>query len=126
MSNFRFVLHWGRLRGIGLTAIPLLTAIALVATPFQVAASDVGNPDAGHEIAQKWCSDCHVVDHEQRRATSTGAPTFAAIAGMKTTTPLGLHAFLQTPHHRMPDLHLSQEEGDDLVAYIMSLRTPDQ
>jgi mono/diheme cytochrome c family protein len=41
---------------------------------------------------------------------------------MKTTTEMGLHAFLQTPHQRMPDLHLSREEIDDVAAYILSLR----
>jgi hypothetical protein len=41
---------------------------------------------------------------------------------MKSTTPLSLRAFLQTPHERMPDLHLSRDEIDDLTAYILSLR----
>lgn len=122
MSHFGVVLHRSGLHRIVLAALPLLAAIAVVAAPYPVAASNAGDPDAGHEIAVKWCSDCHVVGREQRRGTSTGAPTFTAIADMNTTTWLGLHAFLQTPHHRMPDLHLTREEGDDLVAYIMSLR----
>jgi hypothetical protein len=29
---------------------------------------------------------------------------------------------LQTPHARMPDLHLTRDEVDDLIAYILSLR----
>jgi hypothetical protein len=35
-----------------------------------------------------------------------------------------LRVFLQTPHDRMPDLHLSREEIDDLIAYILSMREP--
>ena len=41
---------------------------------------------------------------------------------MKSTTPLSLRVFLQTPHNRMPDLHLSRTEIDDLIGYILSLR----
>jgi hypothetical protein len=41
---------------------------------------------------------------------------------MSSTTPLSLRAFLLTPHARMPDLHLSRDEMDDLAAYILGLR----
>jgi hypothetical protein len=35
---------------------------------------------------------------------------------------MALRAFLQTPHSRMPDLHMSREEIDNITAYILSLR----
>jgi hypothetical protein len=41
---------------------------------------------------------------------------------MNDVTPMGLRVFLQTPHSRMPDLHLTRAEADDLIAYIVSLR----
>ena len=78
---------------------------------------------AGRHLAETWCSHCHVVSKRQSRGTSTGAPTFPAIAAEKAITPMALRAFLQTPHHRMPDLHLSRDEIDDVSAYILSLRT---
>ena len=81
-----------------------------------------GDPEEGHRLATAWCSNCHVVDPQAQSGTSTGAPTFSAIAQMKSVTPMGLSVFLQTPHWRMPDLHLSREEKDDLIAYILSLR----
>jgi hypothetical protein len=43
---------------------------------------------------------------------------------MKTATPMGLRVFLQTPHGRMPDLHLMREEIANLSAYIVSLKKP--
>ena len=43
-------------------------------------------------------------------------------AADKSVTVLSLRAFLQTPHARMPDLHLTREEVDDLASYILSLR----
>jgi mono/diheme cytochrome c family protein len=109
---------------IGVIAIPLLSAIMLVVPLGVVRAQEAGDLDAGHKQAMTWCSNCHVVGPEQQRGSSTGAPTFAAIANAKTTTELGLHAFLQTPHDRMPDLHLSREEIDNLAGYIISLRQP--
>lgn len=80
------------------------------------------DPDAGQRLAQTWCANCHVIGPEQGQGASTGAPSFRDIAAQKTTTQMGLRAFLQTPHHRMPDLHLSHDEIDNLSAYILSLR----
>jgi mono/diheme cytochrome c family protein len=80
---------------------------------------------AGQQIATRWCSQCHLVGPEQMRA-SDAVPTFAAIANKPTTTAASLRAFLQAPHwaSRMPDLHLTRAEIDDVTAYILSLRKP--
>jgi hypothetical protein len=43
-------------------------------------------------------------------------------SGHKLAETWSLRAFLQTPHARMPDLHLTREEVDDLASYILSLR----
>jgi mono/diheme cytochrome c family protein len=87
-----------------------------------LAAEEIGDASAGRNLAETWCSSCHVVAQSQQGSTSTGAPTFAAVAQMKSTTPLSLRAFLLTPHARMPDLHLTRDEIDNLAAYILSLR----
>ena len=103
-------------------------AVEVSGMAFLVAASNgtvahaAGDAVAGHRLAQTWCGNCHVVGPEQQEGTSNGAPSFAAVADMKTTTELGLHAFLQTPHDRMPDWHLSRNETADVVSYIISLR----
>jgi mono/diheme cytochrome c family protein len=94
----------------------------LAASSHLVVAQEPGDADAGRQLAETWCGNCHVVGPGQKLGTSTGAPTFSAIADMKTTTQLGLVAFLQTPHHRMPDLHLSRNEIADVSTYILSLR----
>jgi len=87
-----------------------------------VAAQDEGDAVAGRQLAENWCSSCHIVGPGQRRGTSTGAPTFTSIASHKEITRMALLVFLQTPHDRMPDLHLSRHEIDDVSAYILSLR----
>ncbi|MBS0640456.1 MAG: c-type cytochrome [Acetobacteraceae bacterium] len=96
---------------------------ALFTWPLPAGAQDIGDADAGKRIAETWCVNCHVVAPGQARGTSNGAPAFTAIAGNTAITPMALRAFLQTPHHRMPDLQLSREQIDDVSAYIQSLRT---
>jgi len=111
-------------RNVGRTwwSIPVLGAILLTTAPQRAAAQETGDPSEGHRLAQGWCVNCHVVDPGSRSGTSNGAPTFVAIAHMNSTTPLSLRVFLQTPHQRMPDFHLSREEIDDVISYIFSLR----
>jgi mono/diheme cytochrome c family protein len=78
----------------------------------------------GKGIAEVWCSDCHLVDPQERKSGRNSAPTFLSIARMKSTTEASLAAFLSTPHGRggMPDLVLNRSEIRDLSAYILSLR----
>ncbi len=97
-------------------------AAGLLLLAISISPGRAQDPDAGHRLAEKWCVNCHVVASGQDRATSTGAPSFRDIAAQKSMTPMALRVFLQTPHDRMPDLHLSHEEIDDLSAYILGLR----
>jgi mono/diheme cytochrome c family protein len=109
--------HWS-----GSARIPLLIALLLAATIPRAAAQELGDVAAGRLLAQTWCSSCHVIDPAPLRSVDNGAPPFVSVARMASTTPLSLHAFLQTPHAGMPDLHLSRNETDDLSGYILSLR----
>jgi cytochrome c len=86
-------------------------------------AEEVGDIATGRRLAETWCSSCHVVGPTRDTVVSNGAPTFRAIAADKSITVLSLRAFLQTSHARMPDLHLSRDEVDNLASYILSLRT---
>jgi mono/diheme cytochrome c family protein len=103
----------------GLWALALL--FGLRAPVAMAAADDIGDPVNGHKIAVAWCSNCHALVGSTQ-ATATGAPSFTAIAADRAITALSLRAFLQTPHHRMPDLHLSNSEMDDLISYILAPR----
>jgi mono/diheme cytochrome c family protein len=78
----------------------------------------------GKGIAQLWCSDCHLVDPQERKSGRDSAPTFLSIARKKSTTEASLAAFLSTPHGRggMPDLVLNRTEIQEVSAYILSLR----
>ncbi len=101
--------------------LPWISVLLLVGSLSTLAAQPAGDTGAGRRLADTWCSSCHVVGPGAQRGASNGAPTFTAIAHMKSTTPMALRVFLQTPHSRMPDLHLSRSNIDDLSAYILSL-----
>ena len=50
------------------------------------------------------------------------APSFQAVAETKVVTRLALTAFLQTPHADMPNLVVTGEDADNVIAYILSLK----
>lgn len=81
-----------------------------------------GSVFAGHELATRWCSSCHVVDPGQQRQGTDAVPTFTAIAAMKSTTMASLQVFLATPHGKMPDFKLTRDDITNVSAYILSLR----
>lgn len=96
-------------------------ALVVLATSFPAAAQEASDPATGGALAQRWCSGCHLVDAQQARANDA-APPFAAIAAAPATSSASLHAFLSMPHAPMPDLKLSGQQIDNVVAYILSLR----
>jgi len=113
----------GYRRAAALVSLASLLALLLqgLAVPAAMA-QDRGDAAAGHQMAQRWCSNCHMVDPTQQNAAANGVPPFAAIARMTSMTALSLRVFLQTPHIRMPDFQLTNGEIDDVVAYILSLK----
>ena len=78
--------------------------------------------ERGHEIAQQWCSGCHLVEPGQATG-GDAAPPFMAVAQDAALTPERLTQWLSDPHPPMPNLSLANEEIAALVAYIGSLRT---
>jgi hypothetical protein len=49
-------------------------------------------------------------------------PDFQAIANTPGMTATALRAFLQTPHPKMPNLILTPEQSDDVIAFLLSPR----
>ena len=77
--------------------------------------------DRGKRLAAAWCSSCHQVGPNQ--GTSDLAPAFEMVANDPTKTEGGLRAWLIDPHPPMPDLNLAEDEIEDLLGYIGSLRS---
>jgi cytochrome c len=99
----------------------LALALAVSLNGAALAQVPTGDPVAGAAIAERWCTSCHAVGPGAARATD-GASTLQSVADRPSTTVTSLTVFLHTPHDRMPDLSLTRDETQDLIAYILSLR----
>jgi mono/diheme cytochrome c family protein len=99
----------------------MMTLIAWA--PVALAQDDSTVVTAGRELGLKWCSECHLVAREQPKPPSDAAPSWYSIAKDPATTEGGLHAFFATPHKEMPNIMLSRQETDEIVAYILSLKS---
>ncbi len=96
--------------GIVAGLIAALTAGAAVAQ----------DAERGLELAQTWCILCHVVA-PNGEGTDIG-PAFSSISGKD---PGVLRAWIIVPHSGMPRLDLTDDQIDDVLAYIQTLR-PEQ
>jgi mono/diheme cytochrome c family protein len=106
----------GRLRVTAMMAVMAWVPAAWAQGDSTVAA-------AGKELGLKWCSECHVVARDQPKAPTDAAPSWYEIANDPSTTEAGLHAFFATPHKQMPNIMLTREETDEIIAYIQSLKS---
>jgi mono/diheme cytochrome c family protein len=104
-----------------LNSFPTLAAWVSIMAAATLPAAAAGNATSGQQIAERWCASCHLVTLEQKGA-SADAPTFFEIAKRSTGDMTGLQAFLADPHPPMPDMNLTRNEIDDLLAYIGSLK----
>jgi len=82
-----------------------------------------GDPEAGGKLAREVCAVCHIVSENQLDDPGVGAPTFFEVVAHPSVTALSLRVFLRTPHARMPDLMLTPDETDDIISYILTLRS---
>lgn len=82
-------------------------------------------PDAtrGKSIAERWCVSCHVVS-QSTTTVPEGIPTFRSIANRRQQTADHIRQTLISPHVPMPDMHLTEAEIQDLIAYFDELRDP--
>jgi mono/diheme cytochrome c family protein len=101
-------------------AAKLLAAIACVAGAAVAGAQEVGDARKGLKFAERVCAECHAVKAGQ--TVPATAPTFKAIANTPGMTALALTVFFRTPHRDMPNLVLSDDEREDVIAYILGLR----
>ena len=100
-------------------------AVLALAAPLVARAqgdSSGGNPAAGRAFALETCTPCHLVSPDQLSPRRLAGPPFKAIANTRGMTATALHAFLTTPHPTMPNLILSPQEANNVIAYNVSLR----
>jgi mono/diheme cytochrome c family protein len=98
----------------------LLVAVVLIGGATVAGAQEVGDARKGLIFAERVCAECHAVKAGQKVPAT--APTFMAIANTPGMSAMALTIFFRTPHRDMPNLVLSDDERDDVIAYILSLR----
>lgn len=99
--------------------------LVLVGMTQSAFAEDLGDLNRGAAIASTTCASCHAVRRGQLRSPDPMAPNFTDIATTLGMTDRALRVWLQTSHPTMPNVVLTKQERDDVVAYIMSLRSRD-
>ncbi|MBS0522753.1 MAG: c-type cytochrome [Proteobacteria bacterium] len=94
--------------------------LLLLMLPAFARAQDVAR---GRAMAERWCANCHVVTSSATIGSANGLETFPALAADPNITESKLRAAMTSRHgRRMPDFSLTEQEQDDLIAYIFSLR----
>ena len=77
----------------------------------------------GRAIAEKFCKSCHLIGPGEDGATQVGPPSFPSIANKKGQSAKHIEGVLIQPHTPMPDMHLTNEEILDIIAYLDTLRS---
>lgn len=103
------------------TLAAALFTVAGMTMPEAAMGAQLGSPARGEAIALEICSDCHVVSDKQVRVGVVGLPSFRQVANDPEKTEFWLRTFMRTPHFEMPDFVFSDDQLDDIVAYIRSL-----
>jgi mono/diheme cytochrome c family protein len=107
---------FGLIRIAGTGAIMFM--LALVASSPAMA---FGDPERGRDLAERWCSACHIVTVSGPDSATDGAPTFRSIATDPRYGRSRVSHFLKAPHPPMPDFQLSNQIIEDLVAYLETM-----
>ncbi len=127
-----------QIRRVARTAVESLKRYSLGVSLFFVGALAAGctlfqtEGERGRYVAEKWCSECHRVAPDQPTGTRVGhvlpapvaAPSFMAIAAKPEVTAEWLTHFLDELHLPMPTYRLRDDERREVIAYIMSLKSP--
>jgi mono/diheme cytochrome c family protein len=116
------------MKTLALTSLAVILFAASGPAEAQDARADLAA--AGHGLALKICSACHVAASDQAEAPllKPPAPSFAEIAAREGTTAASLRNFLANPHaqsrltSKMPSFLLSASQINEVVAYLLSLK----
>jgi mono/diheme cytochrome c family protein len=84
------------------------------------------DPVQGKGLAERLCTNCHLVGSATQEQANPDVPSFPEIANLQGQTAGGIVARIILPKHPMPQIPLTKSELSDLAAYIMSLRDPPQ
>jgi mono/diheme cytochrome c family protein len=103
-------------------ATAAVAALCLLLGATAAVAQSAGDSKRGRELAQRLCTNCHVIAPEATGPVRTDVPTFPTIAGRPGVTAERIAGAIIIPHPAMPGVQLTTAEIRDIVAYILSLK----
>lgn len=86
-------------------------------------AATLGDPKAGEAYARGHCQSCHSVVRDGNTSAINAATPLQVIANTGGITRTALYVFFRTSHPRMPNLIVKGDDLDNIIAYILSLKT---
>jgi cytochrome c len=101
--------------------VTILMALTVLIGHVGLAHAASGNAEAGRQLVMRSCSSCHAT--ESAKTATDNAPPFAAIAKTNKERPAWIRGWLTEPHPPMPNISLSRQQIDDIVAYLGTLPT---
>lgn len=96
--------------------------VLLIAVTSRAGAQQTGDPLKGAKLAQSVCAQCHAVRKGQLRSPNPMAPSFSNVAKWPGMTEMALRAWLQSSHPLMPEIVLDNDEKNNVITYILSLK----
>ena len=84
-----------------------------------IAIAAAGNAEAGRQFVMRSCSSCHAT--ETAKTATDNAPPFSVVAKTNKDNPAWIRGWLMAPHPPMPNISLSRQQIDDIVAYLSTL-----
>ncbi len=100
----------------------LAVAGLITIAPASAQSTDVGDPAKGYAFARLNCSTCHAIQRGRARSRVEEATPFQVFANTPGVTRTAMLVFLRTPHPTMPNLVVTGEDADNVIAYILSLQ----
>lgn len=100
--------------------ISALAMAAMISGP--AFSQEPGSVMQGQELAQTVCAECHAVGPGAIRSPNAHAPTFDSIVRTAGMTPMAIRVWLRSAHKEMPNIMLSPDEIDNVIAYLASLK----
>ena len=100
----------------------IVASALLLSAVTHAGAQTEGDAASGLAFARRVCGICHLLRAGETVSPDPDAPPFPVIAQVPGMTALALTVSLQSAHRKMPDLALTRQEMQDVIAYILSLR----
>jgi len=107
---------------IAATVLLALVLSGCAQTPAPPEAIESGDAIRGFAFAQQNCATCHAIVVGNALSPDPLAPSFQTIADTPGMSGRVVNVWLASDHPSMPHLIVSPEDGDDVWAYMQTLR----